>query len=64
MTNPFCSWMLSLTLVGAVEPQPGWMELHHIDLTTQEAFVSHVYKADYLYCTQLETQEQDDNGDL
>ena len=46
----FCTFMLSLTIVGAVEAQPNIMFVQYIDDETRHVEELYVYTEDYIGC--------------
>ena len=45
-----CTFLFSMTIVGAVEVQPGWMEVQHFEPIDNQIYTSHIYTDDYLSC--------------
>ena len=39
-----------MAIVGAVEVQPGWMEVQHFEPIDNQIYTSHIYTDDYLLC--------------
>ena len=46
----FCSFLLSITIVGAVETTPNIMYVQYIDDETKHVEEIYVYRDDYLAC--------------
>ena len=48
--NLICSWLMTMTIVGAVEVSPDWMRLDYIDPVDNKVYIFDIYTPDYRKC--------------